>query len=166
MALFSQKNMNLLLGALLAASLAGCAARPLSRQLVAVYTHTERSDADLLLILVDQQGAVIGRADVTLQAVAGDRTYAGRTDDCGEAHLAHLSPGDYVMDVKSSGFKSPKSRLTLQPGQVVKMMLELKIDMENTEGGPTPAEQPLVETDTSQLSKTFSSREITDLPHR
>jgi hypothetical protein len=116
--------------------------------------------------LVDQQRAVVGRADVTLKTVAGDRTYAGRTDDCGEAHLAHLPPGDYVIDVRSSGFKSPKSRLTLQPGQSVKMMLELKIDMENMEGGPTLTEQPLVETDTSQLGRTFSSRQLTDLPHR
>lgn len=154
-----------LMSTLMATTLAGCGARPLQGTVVAVHNPGEQSDTNLMLILVDQQGAVIAHADVTVKLSKGERSYKGRTNNLGELHLERVVPGDYVIEVKSPGFKSPNRRVALKAGQTLKMKLEVKIDGEVVMLGVV-AVDPMIDTDSSQLGRTYSSKEITSLPRR
>ena len=155
-----------LVSTLMAASLSGCATRPLQGAVVPSQDQSEQSHADLMLKLVDQQGAAIADVKVALRGSQSGRMYEGSTNDVGELRVGPVVPGEYVIEAEAQGFKTYQKRVALDPGQTLNMKLTMKINEGEMVMVGVIAYEPLIDTDTSQLGRTFSSREITDLPHR
>jgi Carboxypeptidase regulatory-like domain len=86
----------------------GCA-RSLQGQVV-------RAESGLDLVVVDQSGAVCYGAKVEIlrdgQRVGNLLT----TDNEGELHVGHLSPGTYTLKVMHRGFEPYETRITLSAG--------------------------------------------------
>ena len=71
------------------------------------------NDASLDLTVVDASGAICNGASVEL--ASKNYQAAGKTNDQGSLHLAHLPPGSYVLKVTLLGFEVYEQSVTVLP---------------------------------------------------
>ena len=114
--------------------------------------------------VVDQSGAVVPEVSVT---VKNDETGAVRgvsTDNAGRYQLFSLSPGEYEVSGRKSGFApAVRTGIQLVVGQQATVDLSLKLGV--TEGQVTVNEDaPLVSLTTADISGLVSEKQIKDLP--
>ncbi|MGH9510343.1 MAG: carboxypeptidase regulatory-like domain-containing protein, partial [Terriglobales bacterium] len=112
----------------------------------------------------DQQGAVIQGAKVTAREVDTNRVFTTESDATGRFSLRALPVGTYNVTLEAASF----SKLNVA-GVVVSVAKETSLgaqalgvgttDVINVESTP-----PLVESSTTQISTTFSNRQVADLP--
>jgi hypothetical protein len=114
--------------------------------------------SELVVIVLDPQGAVISNATVTLttsKSQIGDRPQAISTDGAGRIQLDSLSPGEYRIAVEATYFKAETHSFRLEAAKSYSLTVKLKIDPKATTtvevGG---AEIPLIQNQ-SQVSTTF-----------
>jgi uncharacterized protein YegL len=115
--------------------------------------------------VVDQTGAAIPGATVTIK---DEKTGAARTvttDSTGSYSVAGLPPGSYTVQVNAPGFKNTHvQNVVVQPGQVATTGVTL------SPGGLTETvtvastSAPLIDTTSTQLTSNFESRKIRELP--
>jgi hypothetical protein len=115
--------------------------------------------------VVDQVGAVIQGAQVTVTQKA---TGAGRvtyTNDEGVYTVTSLSPGGYDVKVSASGFgeKISSAPVALQVGQSVTLDVALTV-AEGTTSVDLVGEIPLTDTLTSKVDAVIDARKIENLP--
>ncbi len=112
----------------------------------------------------DQQGAVIQGAKITTREVGTNREFTTETDATGRFSLRALPIGTYNVSIEAANF----SKLNVG-GVVVNIAKDTSLgaqtltigatDVINVESAP-----PLVESSTTQISATFSSRDVATLP--
>ncbi len=115
--------------------------------------------------VVDQSGAVIAGATVTIKDEKTGATRSVTTDSTGGYSVAGLPPGSYTVEVNAPGFKNTQvQNVVVQPGQVAATAVTL------SPGGLTETvtvasvSAPLINTTSSQMSSTLDSRRILELP--
>ena len=109
-------------GVLAAGLLAALVATPLHAQNTA-----NQNQAQLRLVIVDQTGAGIPMADVTITPKSGGEPVAYKSDEKGLATSPNLTPGDVTVHVEFPGFIPFDAPLTLRRGpqnQVVELKIE------------------------------------------
>ena len=114
----------LLLGLLFAGTVALFLAAPLSAQ---QNNAANQNQASLRLVIVDQTGAGIPMADVTITPKAGGAPITYKSDEKGLAISPALTPGDVTVHVEFPGFLPFDAPLTLRRGaqnQVVTLNIE------------------------------------------
>jgi len=113
----------LLIGLLTAGAVALCAAPPSFAQ-----NNANQNQASLRLVVVDDQGAGIPMADVTITPKdAGAKPVTYKSDEKGLAISPPLTPGDVVVHVEFPGFIPFEAPLNLKRGaqnQVVTLHIE------------------------------------------
>jgi hypothetical protein len=119
-------------------------------------SHDQR--AELVVIVLDPQDAVISNATVTLtksKSQIGDRPQAIRTDGAGKIRLGSLSPGEYRIAIEAKYFKAETHSFRLEAAKSYSLTVTLKIDPKATTtvevGG---VEIPLIQNQ-AQVSTTF-----------
>lgn len=113
----------------------------------------------------DAQGAVISDAAVTITSIDRNTSDTVQTNDSGFFVKDRLLPGAYKVTIEKSGYKQglvtsvvvnvdaqSKTDVILEPGQVTET-----VTISATEG-------QLLKTDRADVSTTFESRQVTDLP--
>jgi hypothetical protein len=118
----------------------------------------------ILGTIIDQTGAALTGATVTITDVQRGTTRNLTTDQAGEYAAPDLTPGVYKVRAEAVGFKSVERMdiqlevakdaridLTLQPGQISETVL-------------VSGEVPLVDTTSAALGGTLSNEVINDLP--
>ena len=87
---------------------------------------TAQTHASISGRVKDEQGANIAGSDVRLRAREGSQQTT-RTDADGSFHFDKLAPGNYLVEIKTSGFATLISEIHLARGQTEHLELNLKI---------------------------------------
>ena len=78
--------------------------------------------------VTDQNGAVVSGAEVQLRSRAGVQTIIF-TDDSGAYSFRNVAPGDYVLEIRKSGFASfTSNQLTVARGQSLASEVKLSVE--------------------------------------
>ena len=146
----------LLLGVLAAGVLAALVATPLHAQNTA-----NQNQAQLRLVIVDQTGAGIPAADVTITPKSGGEPVTYKSDEKGLATSPNLPPGDVTVHVEFPGFIPFDAPLTLRRG-AQNQVVELKIEGFKAEIAVN--DTTVAEASKSTSSFSLSQEEIDALP--
>jgi hypothetical protein len=147
----------LLFGALTAGALALCAATPSFAQ-----NNANQNQASLRLVIVDDTGAGIPMADVTITSkTAGVKPVTYKSDEKGLAISPGLTPGDVVVHVEFPGFIPFEAPLNLKRG-AQNQIVTLHIEGFKAEVQVNDATAPEAARSTSSFS--LSQEEIDALP--
>jgi hypothetical protein len=114
--------------------------------------------------VVDDTGAVIPNATVTLrdQNTGASRTVL--TDSAGNYSVAGMPPGNYKLEVDAAGFKKAViENVAVQPGQVAATGVQLSV-ASAAETVAVTSVATAIDTTTSGLSSNYEWRMIRDLP--
>jgi hypothetical protein len=115
--------------------------------------------------VTDPSGAVVPDAKVTAVDTATNQTFVGETNAAGLISLRSLPVGSYKVTITTKNFRSVVLEkvevLVGQDSSLGSIKLELGQMGETVvvEGGT-----PLIETSTSQVTTSFSTKEVADLP--
>jgi hypothetical protein len=92
----------------------------------------QQKDSGIQLTVMDQNGAVIPNAEVTLEDKSGKGKITGSTSPSGEWSQAKLATGQYVIAVKSQGFRTFNSALNVRDGILLGLKVTLPVANVNT----------------------------------
>ena len=114
--------------------------------------------------VVDQAGAAVPGATVTVIAVGTNLSRTAVTGQDGGYSVQGLAPGAYRVRVELSGFR-PLTRdgIRLATGETVRLDLQLELGG-LTEAITVTADAPLLRSETSGLGQVIDNRKIVDLP--
>jgi carboxypeptidase family protein len=85
-----------------------------------------QTQAELRGVIVDEFGAIVRKASVSLEDGAG-RKFAGQTDDAGQFRFTGLTPGTYTLTATASGFASASEQVIIKAGGATSVNLALKV---------------------------------------
>jgi hypothetical protein len=115
-------------------------------------------------IVQDATGAVFPGAAVTAINVQTQVRYATTTNDAGNYMIGSLPVGEYSVIFTGAGFKEfVRSGLNLSSGQIVRLDVVLEVG-QVTDKISVTAEAPLLQTETTQVSKGVGSTVFSSLP--
>jgi hypothetical protein len=134
-------------------------------------SQSQQGKSELVITLVDQQGAVIPGSDVTLSRVKrkknSELVARGSSDDMGRVQLHALPAGEYMLTAKAKYFKPLKRKITVEAQSVTNMTLELKIDPAGSVtvevGVVVSVDAPMVQPD-AQVTNTTEGKRLQHAP--
>jgi hypothetical protein len=88
-------------------------------------SQIQQKDSGIKLVVIDQHGAVMPKAEIAVEGKSFREPVAGVTGSSGEWSLAKLTPGHYRVTVKAQGFRTFNSVIEIRDG----MLLALKVKM-------------------------------------
>jgi outer membrane receptor protein involved in Fe transport len=116
-------------------------------------------------IVQDPQGAAVSGASIHATQVATNRVFMSTSSTAGVVQLPSLPPGAYNVSVSASGFSTYNAQnVTVAVGKdtalgAIPLAVGSTAETVTVEGGA-----PLVESTTDQLSQTFESKQVQDVP--
>ena len=114
--------------------------------------------------VVDQAGAGVPGATVTVVATAANLSRTGVTDRTGSYVIPGLAPGEYSVRVELSGFKPLRREgVRLPTGETVRLDVQLELGGV-TEGITVTADASLLRSASSGLGHVVDNRRVVDLP--
>jgi hypothetical protein len=120
--------------------------------------------AELFGTVSDPSGAVVLRTEIVATNQATGATYSGNSNDQGEYHLLGLTPGDYMLAAKATGFAGfQRTGLTLHANDQVKIDVALTLAGSETVQVVTQA-TPLLQAATGTVSFTVDQHRVETLP--
>jgi hypothetical protein len=122
------------------------------------------TDADILGVVQDETGAVLPGATITARNVDTGLVRTTMTDGQGRYRLVALPAGPYEVTAELSGFqKIVRDGITLTIGLKATINFDLKVAAV-AETVTVTGESPIVETASSEVGLTFTTKTIEDLP--
>src|SRR5947209_12948351 len=119
---------------------------------------------NLLGKVTDASGAVVTGAGVTATEIRTGISHQVSTNSEGIYSLPYLSPGTYRVEVEMRGFKRFVSDdVELRVGTVSRIDAALQIGAA-TDTVEVTAQSPLLQTDSAEVSRSFSQKTVTELP--
>ncbi|HKD06773.1 MAG TPA: TonB-dependent receptor [Bryobacteraceae bacterium] len=114
--------------------------------------------------VVDDSGAIIVGAKVTLTNTGTSETQNAPSDSSGNFQFLLLPPGNYVLDISNPGFKTFR-----REGIIVEADRSLAVPVSLTVGQTTETIEvvggtPLLDTSTSEVGTTIDQQKVMDLP--
>jgi hypothetical protein len=85
------------------------------------------TEAGIEVVVIDQSGAVITNAQISVADEKGAEIVKGVSDARGEYRSPSLSTGSYVLSVSSFGFRTYKQTVSVQSHEALKMKVELAV---------------------------------------
>ena len=114
--------------------------------------------------VVDQAGAAVPGATVTVTAVGTGRSRTVVTGQNGGYVVPGLAPGSYRVRVELSGFRPLiRDGIRLATGETVRLDVQLEVGA-LTEAITVTADAPLLRSETSGLGHVVDNRRVVDLP--
>ncbi len=118
---------------------------------------------DIAGVVKDTTDAVIANAAVTLRNVDTGDTRTGVTNDSGSYRFTFLRPGSYAVSAESAGLKTDVQKVAVRVGEVTQADLTAKLEA-TQEVVEVSSQAAAVNTENANLSATFSSHQVEDLP--
>jgi outer membrane receptor protein involved in Fe transport len=116
-------------------------------------------------VVVDQQGAVVPGATVTAKSQTTGVDRATTSDASGAFSMTKLTPGRYTLTIEKEGFKKKAvTDVNLSLGENSLGNLSLETGALSETVTVTAGTEEIVNRDQAQISATFESRKIEDLP--
>lgn len=94
--------------------------------------QTQQKDTGIKLTVVDQHGAVIPNAEITLATKSSKEAISGATGPAGEWNQLKLAAGRYQVTVKSTGFTTFRSVVDVRDGTLLALKVKLPVAAVNT----------------------------------
>jgi Carboxypeptidase regulatory-like domain/TonB dependent receptor len=114
--------------------------------------------------VLDEQGAAISGASITLTNTATGRLFSGNSNSDGGFVFSALPAGAYRIEVEKAGFsKGIDEGITLHASEVVRADIHLKVGSV-AQQVTVQAQNTSVNTETSDLGLTIESKRVSDLP--
>ncbi len=116
-------------------------------------------------VVKDPTGAIIPNAKVTITDKKTSNTFTSQSSADGEFRFGNLLIGEYQINIESASFKKltlNDVRVVLNQTTDVTATLQVGIQSESVEVSAEGAE--LVQTTTTNLSKSFNTRQVVELP--
>lgn len=115
-------------------------------------------------IVTDATDAVVPNAAVTLKSIEKGFTQTTTTGVLGVYRFALLAPGRYVVSTAIPGFATASRNVTTAVGQIASADIKLKTGADSTRIEVT-AEAPLLNSQNADVSTTFSTKQVANLPN-
>ncbi len=116
-------------------------------------------------LVTDASGAVLPNATITAKNVATGVATTAIANGSGQYSLRFLQIGQYTVTVKSQGFQTFVSpAFTLEVNQVAKVDAPLQVGSGTETVDVTSEVQPILDTEDSTISTTFTANTIQNLP--
>jgi hypothetical protein len=123
------------------------------------------SQGTISVAVVDQSGAVVPDADLTLQDLATNYVRTAVTQTAGAYTFVSLSLGNYKLTVSKSGFETQVfDAVTVQAVRVTDVKVTLKVGAMTTQVVVSERAVPIVETTSNAISGTVDLKQIEQLP--
>ena len=131
----------------------------------AAMSQAQSNAADLQGTVRDQNGAVVANAAITVRNAGTNVSREATTNDDGYYKIVNLPPGEYVITVKATNYKTAVvSAVKLTIGQTVNQDVPLEIGDLTATVQVTSAVQSLVETTNTTISSVVDQQRIDNLP--
>lgn len=95
-------------------------------------SQSQQKDSGIKLVVVDQHGAVIPKAEIHLQQKLGKETISAVTGSTGEWREAAIAAGKYQIIVKSPGFRTFTGVIDVSDGTLLGLKVKLPVANVNT----------------------------------
>ena len=95
-------------------------------------SQTQQKDSGIKLLVVDPQGAVIPKAEITVEGKSIKEPIAGMTGPSGEWIQPKLTAGRYKVTVKAQGFSTFSSVVEVRDGALLAVKVKLPVAAVNT----------------------------------
>jgi hypothetical protein len=95
-------------------------------------SQSQQKDSGIKLIAVDQHGAVIPKAQITLEGKSIKEPIAGVTGPSGEWSQTKLTAGRYKVTVKAQGFSTFNNVVEVRDGTLLALKVKLPVAAVNT----------------------------------
>ncbi len=115
-------------------------------------------------VVSDSTGAVLPNATVNLQHKDTAHTLTTQTNETGAYYFPNVPVGDYSITVTGKNFQPAVRELTVVLNQESTLDVSLLVGSVTENVEVTAASEALVQTDSSQLGRSFSGRQVLDLP--
>lgn len=116
-------------------------------------------------VVSDSSGAVVTDANVTARHTATGLETRTKTNSEGIYNFPRLAPGNYLLAVEKQGFKRQEfQEVTIQIGQDLTIDASLQAGQVSETITVTAAGEQLIQKEQSQISNTFESRKVAELP--
>ncbi|HEX7086008.1 MAG TPA: TonB-dependent receptor, partial [Vicinamibacterales bacterium] len=120
-------------------------------------------DTGILGTVTDTSGGVIPGADVTVTNQATGVTAHVVSGANGAYEVRYLTPGEYVVQVSLSGFRTERRRFELRVGQMIRVDIPLEVG-DLSEAVEVVATGQLLETQSGVTGNVVTERTIVNLP--
>ena len=131
----------------------------------AAMSQAQSNAADLQGTVRDQNGAVVANASVTVRSAATNASREATTNDDGYYKIVSLPPGDYVITVKATNYKTAVvSAVKLTIGQTVNQDVPLEVGDLTATVQVTSTAPTLVDTTTTTVASVVDQQRINNLP--
>lgn len=114
--------------------------------------------------VVDANGGVVPNATVSLRNKATGQTLNSQTTGEGTYNFPNVPVGDYTITIEGTGFSPATQDLTIVLSQQSTVDATLQAGGVAATVEVTASSEALVQTDSSQLGRSFQSRQVLDLP--
>jgi len=116
-------------------------------------------------VVLDAQGAVVPNATITLRSKDTGQTLTSQTTGAGSYTFPNVPVGTYTITIENAGFQPANQELTVTLNQTTTVNATLQVAGIATETVTvTAASEALVQTDSSQLGKTYEAELVRNLP--
>jgi carboxypeptidase family protein len=95
-------------------------------------SQSQQKDSGIKLIVVDQHGAVIPKAEIQLRSELRKETISAVTGSTGEWRESGIAAGQYQIIVKSSGFRTFTGVINVSDGTLLGLKVKLPVAAVNT----------------------------------
>lgn len=116
-------------------------------------------------VVLDTTGAAVPNATVSLRSRATGQVLNSQSTGSGSFTFPNVPGGDYTLTVESSGFQTVTQEIRVVLNQ--QTSANITLGAAEVSGGVvdvTAASEALVQTDSSQLGRSFETRQVLDLP--
>lgn len=114
--------------------------------------------------VTDSNGAVIPNATVKLTDKARGQVFTATTTDAGSYLFPNVQVGEYSISIEAKGFNPIKRELTVSLNQTATIDATLQAGGGTTVVDVVGSNESIVQTDTSQIGRSFDTRKVEDLP--
>jgi hypothetical protein len=95
-------------------------------------SQSQQKESGIKLVVVDQHGAVIPKAEIQLQKKLGKEAISAVTGSTGEWSESRIAAGKYQIIVKSSGFRTFAGVIDVSDGTLLRLKVKLPVAEVNT----------------------------------
>jgi hypothetical protein len=127
-------------------------------------TRAQTPTGSIAGTVVDNSGAVIPSAKITLTQLSGGQIFSTTADADGNYDFAALEPGDYVVQVEAPNFKTAKLQLHVSVGQAATGNVTLQVGEVQQTVNVSSSEETQIDVNRNTIEGTVTETQMASLP--